>query len=384
MKKSHANSVVSGLADDPQWYKDAIIYELRVRSFYDTGGDGIGDFGGLTDKLEYLQRLGVTALWLLPFYPSPQRDDGYDISDYMDVHPDCGTLHDFRTFLKEAHRRGLYVITELVLNHTSDQHPWFQRARRAATDSVERDFYVWSDTPDKYRDARIIFQDSELSNWSWDPLGKAYYWHRFFSHQPDLNFDNPAVRKAMLGVVDFWLGMGVDGLRLDAVPYLFEREGTSCENLPETHAFLAELRRHVDRYFPNRMLLAEANQWPEDAVSYLAEGKECHMAFHFPLMPRMFMAVRMEHRFPDNRHLGPDACGRRDLPMGALPSQSRRAHLGNGHRRGTRLHVSRLRCRMAGCGSISAFDADSLRCSATIAARSSSRSACCSHYQVRR
>ena len=298
MKKDRANPMVRGLADDPQWYKDAIIYEVRVRSFYDTGGDGIGDFGGLTDKLEYLQRLGVTALWLLPFYPSPQRDDGYDISDYMDVHPDCGTLHDFRAFLKEAHRRGLYVITELVLNHTSDQHPWFQRARRAAPGSAERGFYVWSDTPDKYRDVRIIFQDSELSNWSWDPIGKAYYWHRFFSHQPDLNFDSPAVRKAMLGVVDFWLGMGVDGLRLDAVPYLFEREGTSCENLPETHAFLAELRRHVDRYFPNRMLLAEANQWPEDAVSYLAEGKECHMAFHFPLMPRMFMAVRMEHRFP--------------------------------------------------------------------------------------
>jgi maltose alpha-D-glucosyltransferase/alpha-amylase len=298
MKKDRANPMVRGLADDPQWYKDAIIYELRVRSFYDTGGDGIGDFGGLTDKLGYLQRLGVTALWLLPFYPSPQRDDGYDISDYMDVHPDCGTLHDFRAFLKEAHRRGLYVITELVLNHTSDQHPWFQRARRAPPGSAERDFYVWSDTSEKYRDARIIFQDSELSNWSWDPLGKAYYWHRFFSHQPDLNFDNPTVRKAMLGVVDFWLGMGVDGLRLDAVPYLFEREGTSCENLPETHAFLAELRHHVDRYFPNRMLLAEANQWPEDAVSYLAEGKECHMAFHFPLMPRMFMAVRMEDRFP--------------------------------------------------------------------------------------
>ena len=298
MKKHRADTVIRGLADDPQWYKDAIIYEVRVRSFYDTGGDGIGDFDGLTDKLEYLQRLGVTALWLLPFYPSPQRDDGYDISDYMDVHPDCGTLRDFRAFLKEAHRRGLYVITELVLNHTSDQHPWFQRARRAPPGSVERDFYVWSDTSDKYREARIIFQDSELSNWSWDPLGKAYYWHRFFGHQPDLNFDNPAVRKAMLGVVDFWLGMGVDGLRLDAVPYLFEREGTSCENLPETHAFLAELRRHVDRYFPNRMLLAEANQWPEDAVSYLAEGKECHMAFHFPLMPRMFMAVRMEDRFP--------------------------------------------------------------------------------------
>jgi maltose alpha-D-glucosyltransferase / alpha-amylase len=298
MKKHSAHSVNHGLADDPQWYKDAIIYEVRVRSFYDSGGDGVGDFAGLTDKLEYIQRLGVTTLWLLPFYPSPQRDDGYDISDYTKVHPDCGTMQDFRTFLHEAHRRGLYVITELVLNHTSDQHPWFQRARRAAPGTAERDFYVWNETSEKYQEARIIFQDSELSNWSWDPLAKANYWHRFFSHQPDLNFDNPAVRAAMLDVVDFWLEMGVDGLRLDAVPYLFEREGTSCENLPETHAFLADLRSHVDRNFPNRMLLAEANQWPEDAVSYLAEGKECHMAFHFPLMPRMFMAVRLEDRFP--------------------------------------------------------------------------------------
>jgi maltose alpha-D-glucosyltransferase/alpha-amylase len=296
MKRNH--SQVHGLAADPLWYKDAIIYELRVRSFYDTGGDGIGDFQGLSEKLDYLQRLGVTALWLLPFYPSPLRDDGYDISGYMDVHPDCGTLHDFRNFLREAHRRGLRVITELVLNHTSDQHPWFQRARRAAPGSQERDFYVWCDNSDKYPEARIIFQDFELSNWTYDPIAKAYYWHRFYSHQPDLNFDSPAVRKAMFEVVDFWLGMGVDGLRLDAVPYLFEREGTSCENLPETHAFLQELRRHMDENFADRMLLAEANQWPEDAVSYLAEGKECNMAFHFPLMPRMFMAVRMEDRFP--------------------------------------------------------------------------------------
>jgi maltose alpha-D-glucosyltransferase / alpha-amylase len=298
VKRNRAKSVASTLTADSQWYKDAIIYEVRVRSFYDNSGDGIGDFAGLTEKLEYLQRLGVTTLWLLPFYPSPQRDDGYDISDYMQVHPDCGTLHDFQVFLAEAHRWGLYVITELVLNHTSDQHSWFQRARRAAPGSIERGFYVWTDTLEKYRDVRVIFQDTELSNWSWDSLAKAYYWHRFFAHQPDLNFDNPLVRKAMFAVVDFWLGMGVDGLRLDAVPYLFEREGTSCENLPETHAFLAELRSHVDRHFPNRMLLAEANQWPEDAVSYLAEGKECHMAFHFPLMPRMFMAVRMEDRFP--------------------------------------------------------------------------------------
>ena len=298
MKRERPKILVQGLGTDPLWYKDAIIYELRVRSFYDTGGDGIGDFQGLTHKLDYLQHLGVTALWLLPFYPSPLRDDGYDIADYMDVHPDCGTLHEFRNFLKEAHHRGLYVITELVLNHTSDQHPWFQLARRAPAGSPERNFYVWSDTSEEYSEARIIFQDFELSNWSWDPIAKAYYWHRFYSHQPDLNYDNPAVRKAMIEVVDFWLGMGIDGLRLDAVPYLFEREGTSCENLPETHAFLADLRRYVDSNFPNRMLLAEANQWPEDAVSYLAAGAECHMAFHFPLMPRLFMAVRMEDRFP--------------------------------------------------------------------------------------
>ncbi|HLW71056.1 MAG TPA: maltose alpha-D-glucosyltransferase [Candidatus Binataceae bacterium] len=298
MRPQNGNLHGAGLGADPLWYKDVIIYEVRVRSFFDTGGDGIGDFQGLTAKLDYLQHLGVTALWLLPFYPSPLRDDGYDIADYMNVHPDCGTLHDFRNFLKEAHRRGLYVITELVLNHTSDQHPWFQRARHSPPNSRERNFYVWSDSSDGYPEARIIFQDFELSNWTWDPIAKAYYWHRFYNHQPDLNFDDQAVRREMLKVVDFWLGMGVDGLRLDAVPYLFEREGTGCENLPETHNFLAELRRHVDRKFPNRMLLAEANQWPEDAVSYMAEGKECNMAFHFPLMPRMFMAVRMEDRFP--------------------------------------------------------------------------------------
>jgi maltose alpha-D-glucosyltransferase/alpha-amylase len=286
------------LADDPLWYKDAIFYEVRVRSFYDSSGDGIGDFRGLTEKLDYLHELGVTTLWLLPFYPSPQRDDGYDISDYMDVHPDSGTLRDFKIFLREAHRRGLRVVTELVINHTSDQHPWFQRARRAPKGDPARDFYVWSDTPDKYKDARIIFGDFELSNWTWDTVAKAYYWHRFYSHQPDLNFDNPQVRKAVYRVLDFWFGMGVDGLRLDAVPYLCEREGTNCENLPETHAFLKELRAHVDEKFRNRMLLGEANQWPEDAVAYLEGGKECHMAFHFPLMPRLFMAVRMEDRFP--------------------------------------------------------------------------------------
>ncbi|HZZ07158.1 MAG TPA: maltose alpha-D-glucosyltransferase [Candidatus Binataceae bacterium] len=286
------------LPDDPLWYKDAIFYELRVRSFYDSNGDGVGDFPGLTRKLDYLRDLGITTIWLLPFYPSPMRDDGYDISDYTGVHPVCGTLNDFRTFLREAHERGLRVVTELVLNHTSDQHPWFQRARRSPPGSTYRDFYVWSDTPERYKDARVIFKDFELSNWTWDPVAKAYFWHRFYSHQPDLNYDNPAVRRAALRAVHFWLGMGVDGLRLDAVPYLFEREGTTCENLPETHAYLRELRRHIDANFPNRMLLAEANQWPEDAVAYLEGGKECHMAFHFPIMPRMFMAVRMEDRFP--------------------------------------------------------------------------------------
>ena len=280
------------------WYKDAVVYEIRVRSFADEDGDGIGDLRGLTGKLDYLSDLGVTALWLLPLYPSPQRDDGYDISDYGGIHPDVGTLADFERLLEAAHERGISVITELVLNHTSDQHPWFQRARRAPVGSPERDFYVFSDTADRYQDARIIFQDYEPSNWTWDPLARAYYWHRFYSHQPDLNFENPAVRDALFEVCDRWLEMGVDGLRLDAVPYLFEREGTNCENLPETHAFLKDLRRHVDERFPGRMLLAEANQWPEEAAAYFGQDDECHMAFHFPIMPRLFMAIHAEDRFP--------------------------------------------------------------------------------------
>jgi len=286
------------LEHEPLWYKDAIIYQVHVRAFSDSDGDGVGDFRGLTGKLDYLQDLGVTALWLLPFYPSPLRDDGYDIADYTGIHASYGDIRAFQTFLREAHRRGLRVITELVLNHTSDQHPWFERARRAAANSRWRDFYVWSDTPDRYQDARIIFKDFEPSNWTLDPVAKAYFWHRFYAHQPDLNFDNPAVQRAMLQVVDFWLREGVDGLRLDAVPYLYEREGTSSENLPETHAFLKMLRRHIDGQFADRMLLAEANQWPEDASAYFGEGDECHMAFHFPLMPRLFMAIRMEDRFP--------------------------------------------------------------------------------------
>jgi maltose alpha-D-glucosyltransferase/alpha-amylase len=283
---------------DPLWYKDAIIYEVHARAFYDSDEDGMGDFRGLTEKLDYLQDLGITAIWLLPFFPSPWRDDGYDISDYNDVHPAYGTLRDFQKFLKQAHRRGIRVVTEVVLNHTSDQHPWFQRSRRAAPGTRWRDFYVWSDTAEKYLDARIIFKDFETSNWTWDPVAKAYFWHRFYSHQPDLNFDNPQVREAMLEVIDFWFDLGVDGFRLDAVPYLYEREGTNCENLPETHAFLRQLRAHVDAKYKDRVLLAEANQWPEDAVAYFADGAECQMAFHFPLMPRLFMAIRMEDRFP--------------------------------------------------------------------------------------
>jgi maltose alpha-D-glucosyltransferase/alpha-amylase len=288
----------TGFAPDPLWYQDAILYEVPVRAFQDSGGDGIGDFRGLTSRLDYLADLGVTAIWVLPFYPSPQRDDGYDIADYGDVHRDYGTLRDVRTFIREAHKRDLRVITELVFNHTSDQHPWFARARKAPPDSAERNWYVWSDTPDRYPDARIIFKDFEPSNWSWDPVAGAYYWHRFYSHQPDLNFDEPRVQEALLKVTDFWLDAGVDGLRLDAIPYLFERDGTNGENLPETHAFLKRLRAHVDERYADRMFVAEANQWPEDAVAYFGDGDECHMAFHFPLMPRMFMALRMEDRFP--------------------------------------------------------------------------------------
>jgi maltose alpha-D-glucosyltransferase/alpha-amylase len=284
--------------DDPLWYKDAVIYEVHVRAFRDSNGDGIGDFRGLTEKLDYLRDLGVTAIWVLPFYPSPLKDDGYDIADFLGVHPDYGTMRDVRQFIREAHRRGLKVITELVCNHTSDQHPWFQRARRAPAGSPWRDFYVWTDNPDRYREARIIFKDFETSNWTWDPVAEAYYWHRFYSHQPDLNFESPKVREAIMRTMDSWLEMGVDGLRLDAVPYLYEREGTNCENLPETHAFLRELRAHIDERFTGRMLLAEANQWPEDSVEYFGAGDECHMAFHFPVMPRMFMSVRMEDRFP--------------------------------------------------------------------------------------
>ena len=283
---------------DPLWFKDAIIYELHVRAFHDSNADGVGDFRGLVEKLDYLQDLGTTAIWLLPFCPSPLRDDGYDIADFTNIHPSYGTRRDFRAFVREAHRRGLRVITELVVNHTSDQHPWFQRARKSPVGSKWREYYVWSETGEEYKDTRIIFKDTEHSNWTWDPVAYAYYWHRFFSHQPDLNYDNPDVQRAIFEVLDFWFDMGVDGLRLDAVPYLYEREGTSCENLDETHVYLKSLRKHVDKKYKNRMLLAEANQWPEDAAAYFGDGDECHMNFHFPLMPRLFMAMQMEDRYP--------------------------------------------------------------------------------------
>ncbi|WP_122874855.1 maltose alpha-D-glucosyltransferase [Pseudomonas viridiflava] len=288
---------------DPLWYKDAVIYQVHVKSFYDSNNDGIGDFAGLIDKLDYIAALGVNTIWLLPFYPSPRRDDGYDISEYRDVHSDYGTMADAKRFIAQAHKRGLRVITELVINHTSDQHPWFQKARHAKRGSKARDFYVWSDTDQKYEGTRIIFLDTEKSNWTWDPVAEQYFWHRFYSHQPDLNFDNPAVMTAVLEVMRFWLDMGIDGLRLDAIPYLIERDGTNNENLPETHQVLKQIRAEIDANYPDRMLLAEANQWPEDTQLYFGDSKgpdgdECHMAFHFPLMPRMYMALAQEDRFP--------------------------------------------------------------------------------------
>lgn len=286
------------LEEDPLWYKDAIIYELHVKSFCDSNGDGVGDFPGLISKLDYLQELGVNTLWLMPFYPSPGRDDGYDIADYHNVHPAVGEMADFHTFIAEAHRRGLRVITELVINHTSDQHPWFQAARRSPAGSSKRDYYVWSDNDSRYSGTRIIFNDTEKSNWTWDEEAQAYYWHRFFSHQPDLNFANPHVFKAIMHVTGFWLDAGVDGMRLDAMPYLCEREGTSNENLPETHAVIRQMRAELDKHYRNRMFLAEANQWPEDVREYFGDGNECHMAYHFPLMPRMYMAIAQEDRHP--------------------------------------------------------------------------------------
>jgi maltose alpha-D-glucosyltransferase/alpha-amylase len=283
---------------DPLWFRKALFYEIHLRGFFDANADGSGDFRGLIEKLDYLQWLGIDCIWLLPMYASALRDGGYDISDYYKVHPDYGTIDDVKAFIEAAHERGLRVIADLVMNHTSSDHPWFQRARQAPPGSPERDWYVWSDTPDRYPDARIIFVDTEASNWTWDDVAGAYYFHRFFSHQPDLNYDNPAVRDAMLDVLRFWLDLGLDGFRLDAVPYLYEREGTNCENLPETHEFLRLVRKTIDEEYPDRVLLAEANQWPEDVVQYFGDGDECHMAFHFPVMPRMFMSARREEATP--------------------------------------------------------------------------------------
>jgi maltose alpha-D-glucosyltransferase/alpha-amylase len=283
---------------DPLWYKDAIIYQLHVKAFRDSNADGFGDFRGLIEKLDYVHQLGANTIWLLPFYPSPLKDDGYDIASYEEINPTFGTVNDFRAFMEAAHARNIRVITELVINHTSDQHPWFQRARRAPKDSPQRNWYVWSDDPNRYSGTRIIFVDTERSNWTWDPEAQQFYWHRFFSHQPDLNFDNPEVVEAIINVMRFWLRMGVDGLRLDAIPYLVERDGTNCENLPETHEILRVLRRTVDAEFPNRIFLAEANQWPTDVRAYFGDGDECHMAFHFPVMPRMYMSLRREDRTP--------------------------------------------------------------------------------------
>jgi maltose alpha-D-glucosyltransferase/alpha-amylase len=282
---------------EPLWFKTAVFYEIHLRGFYDGDGDGSGDFRGLTEKLDYLQWLGVDCIWLLPMYQSPLRDGGYDIADFFAVHEDYGVIEDVRRFIDEAHQRGMRVIADLVMNHTSSDHPWFQEAR-SSPDSPKRDWYVWSDTKERYKDARIIFIDTETSNWTWDEQAGAYYWHRFFHHQPDLNYDNPEVQEAMLDVLRFWLDLGLDGFRLDAVPYLFERDGTNCENLEETHAYLRRVRREVEENYPDRVLLAEANQWPADVVDYFGDGDECHMAFHFPVMPRMFMAARREDATP--------------------------------------------------------------------------------------
>jgi maltose alpha-D-glucosyltransferase / alpha-amylase len=302
-----------GSMPNPLWYKDAIIYETQVQAFFDGNDDGVGDFAGLITKLDYLQALGVTCIWLLPFFPSPLRDDGYDIADFENVHPRYGTLEEFTRFLRGCHERGMQVIVELVINHTSDQHPWFQRARTALAGSIHRNFYVWSDDNRKYAGVRTIFSDTESSNWTWDPAANAYFWHRFYSHQPDLNFDNPAVLDEVMRILRFWLDLGVDGLRLDAIAYLVEREGTACENLPETHAIIKKLRWTIDEHYDNRMLLAEVNLWPADVCQYFGDGDECHMAFHFPLMPRIFMAIRQEDRHPITEILRntpeiPDVC----------------------------------------------------------------------------
>jgi hypothetical protein len=330
------------LTEDRQWYKDAIIYQLHLKSFFDSNNDGVGDFAGLISKLDYIADLGVNTIWLLPFYPSPRLDDGYDIGDYRGVHQDYGTLADARRFIAAAHARGMRVITELVVNHTSDQHPWFQRARRAKPGSVYRDFYVWSHDDRKYAGTRVIFIDTLRSNWTWDEVAGAYYWHRFYSHQPDLNFDSPRVMKEVLSVLRYWLELGVDGLRLDAVPYLVEREGTNNENLPETHAVLKRIRAEIDQHYPDRMLLAEANQWPEDAKDYFGDDDECHMAFHFPADAAHVHGDRARGPLPDHRHIAPDAGDSPQQPVGDLPAQPRRVDAGDGDVQRARLPVGDL------------------------------------------
>ena len=329
---------------NPLWFKTAVFYEIHTRAFFDGNDDGSGDFRGLQQKLDYLQWLGIDCIWLLPFYPSPLRDGGYDIADFYGINPDYGTVEDFRAFVEASHERGIRVIVDLVMNHTSSDHAWFQESRNDAA-GPKADWYVWSDTNDRYLDARIIFVDTETSNWTFDPVRGQYYWHRFFSHQPDLNYENPEVQEAMLEVLRFWLDVGLDGFRLDAVPYLFEEEGTNCENLPRTHEYLKRVRAEVDEHYPDRVLLAEANQWPDDVVAYFGEGDgdECHMAFHFPVMPRMFMALRREEALPMIEILDRTPRDPELGAVGALPPQSRRADARDGHRRGTRLHVLRVR-----------------------------------------
>ena len=355
-----------------------------LKPFTTATATGSAIFAALIEKLDYLQELGVTAIWLLPFYPSPLRDDGYDIADYYDVNPNYGTLEDFRAFLDAAHARGLRVITELVINHTSDQNPWFQKSRRAAPGSPERELYVWSDSPEKYKDARIIFKDFETSNWSWDPVAKAYYWHRFYSHQPDLNFDNPAVHEGSQKVLDFWLAMGVDGLRLDAVPYFMSAKERSAKICRETHAYLKKLRAHLDANFQDRMLLAEANQWPEDAVAYFGERRRVAHEFPFPAHAANVHGAANGGSVSDHRHPRSDAADSGQLPMGDVPAQSRRAHARDGDRRGARLHVARLRERSARRASISVSGADSRRYLATADAKSSCSTSCSSPCPARR
>ncbi len=329
-------------AGPADWYRRAVFYEVLTRGFFDANDDGIGDLAGLRAKLDYLEWLGVDCLWLLPYYPSPMRDGGYDISDFFTVHPNLGTLDDLVAFLDDAHRRGIRVIADLVMNHTSEEHPWFVESR-SSKDNPKADWYVWNDDDQRWADARVVFVDVETSNWTWEPSRQQYYWHRFFSHQPDLNYENPEVVEAMFDVVRFWLELGLDGFRLDAVPYLFQRDGTTGENLPETHALLRRLRKEMDAAYPDRVMLAEANQWPADLIDYFGDGDECHMCFHFPLMPRLFMAVRREQRFPVTEILAQTPEIPDDVSVGHLPPQSRRAHPGEGLRGGTRLHGRRVR-----------------------------------------